>query len=149
MSDTILMDSAALARGIADALQLFVGPGRRYSRELIAQATGQDPRTVKAHCLGETAPSVAALFAYFRVLPVEFTDHVLGLAGLGGVRRVGAELNAGRALAEMAEGMSALATALADGRIDHRERRSVIRELREAATAAEQLAAGLEEEARA
>lgn len=147
MSDTTATDNTALARGVADALTLFVGPGKRYSRDLIAEATQLDPRTVKAHCLGQTPPSIAALFAYFRVLPVEFADHVLGLAGLGGVRKVDADSDAFRTMKEMADGVAALATALADGRIDHRERSGVARELREAAVAAEQLAADLDREA--
>ncbi len=146
MSDTTLTDTATLARGIADALSLFVGPGKRYPRELIAQATQLDLRTVKAHCLGQTPPSVGALFAYFRVLPVEFADHVLGMAGLGGVRKVDADGDAFRTMKELADGVSVLASALADGRIDHTERPKVARELREAAASAEQLAADLERE---
>jgi hypothetical protein len=147
MTDTILVDSERMRQGIADALSLYVGPGKRFPREMIASATGMEVRTVKAHCLGQTPPSVGALFSYFRVLPVEFAEHVLGLAGLCGVRRVDADADARRCLAEVTQGAAALAEALADGRIDHREKRHLARELREAATAAEQLAADLEEKA--
>lgn len=142
--DTGPADGALLARQIADALALFIGPERRFSREMIAAATGLDPRTIKGHCLGETVPNVAALFAYFRVLPVAFADHVLARAGLTGARRIEGEADPRRAMAIIAEGVAVLASALADGRIDHMERRNVIAELRATATAAEELAAKLE-----
>ena len=139
-------DRDAVAARIADALRLFVGPRLRYSRELIAAATGMEVRTIKAHCLGECPPSVASLLAYFRILPVEFADHVLGLAGLTGARRIDRAIAPGLALASMGHGLAALADALADGRIDHVERRTLPRTLRETAAAAEKLAAELDAE---
>jgi hypothetical protein len=144
MSDSILVDGDALKRGVADALSLYVGPGRRFSREMMASATGQEVRTVKGHCLGEVVPGLGAMFAYLRVLPVEFAEHVLSFAGLGGVRRLEADNDARRVMAEVAEGLSVLAGAMADGHIDHTERPKVIKELREAAVAAEGFAADLE-----
>lgn len=144
MSDPALLDSVALGRQIADALSLYIGPGKRYTREVIASATGLDARTVKAHCLAETVPSLGAALTYMRVLPPEFADHVLVLSGLGGVRRLDESADAQKTLAEVASGMSALAGALADGRIDHQERAALIPCMRSAATACEHLAATLE-----
>src|SRR6185369_17197826 len=117
------------------ALRTYVGPGdqaRGYAaaeNELAALA-GIEQRTVRAHRNGETVPTVATLLLYMRILPVGFAQHVLGLAGLGGVRRVGEAVTPGETLAKMAEGASALAIALADGRIDHQEAATLPAELR-------------------
>ena len=143
MSENWTINTDALRQSISTALNMFVGPGR-MSREELSRWTGIDTRTIKAHHRGETVPSVAALFSYFRVLPVAFAEHVLAQAGLGGVHRLEQTANANHVMAELGEGIAALGHAMADGHIDHRERPGVIRELREAAAAAEELAASLE-----
>lgn len=129
---------------IADALSQMVGPGKRFTQGFIAELTGQEERTVKAHRLGESIPTVGALFGYFRVLPVAFADQVLAQAGLCGVRRLYGDANAARAMTEMAEGLAILVAAQADGRIDHRERPGVVKELREALVEIQALLAELE-----
>ncbi|NKD86671.1 hypothetical protein HEQ63_10845, partial [Haematospirillum jordaniae] len=87
MSENWTINTDALKQSISTALNMFVRPGR-MSREELSRWTGIDTRTIKAHHLGETVPSVAALFSYFRVLPVAFAEHVLAQAGLGGVHRL-------------------------------------------------------------
>ncbi|MFD2234798.1 hypothetical protein [Phaeospirillum tilakii] len=126
------------------ALALHVGDHRPLSQAMLAQETGCELRTVRAHLYGETTPPLATWLAYAEVLPDSYANALLGLAGLGGARRLGAAPAPTVALAEMAEGVAALADALADGRIDHTERPTVIKELREAISAAEALVAALE-----
>lgn len=145
MTDSRPPAAETLTPHVAAGLRLFVGPDRLFSREMMAAATGLELRTVKAHCLGESLPSAGALLVYMRLLPVEFASHVLSAgAGLAGVYRIGEEVGPGAALARMTEGSSALAAALADGMIDHVERRTLPAALRRFAAAAEALAAQLE-----
>jgi len=144
MSESGLISADLLRRVTSDALALYCGEGRRYSRDLLASATGQDVRTVKAHVLGECAPSAPALLSYCRVLPSAFAQQILALAGVTGLRKDDCVVSPGSALAEMAEGVAVLAEALADGRIDHTERPRLLRELREAVAAQESLIAQLE-----
>ncbi|CCG42164.1 hypothetical protein [Magnetospirillum molischianum] len=144
MSESGLISTDLVRRVTSDALALYCGDGRRYSRDLLASATGQDVRTVKAHVLGECAPSSPALLTYCRILPGAFARHILAMAGITGLRKDDYVIAPGSALAEMAEGVAVLAEALADGRIDHTERPRLLRELREAVAAQESLIAQLE-----
>ncbi|WP_152426681.1 phage regulatory CII family protein [Paramagnetospirillum caucaseum] len=137
-------DSDVARLRAAAAFAQHVGDHMPLSREMVVAATGFEPRTVKAHALGQTTPTLSAFLAYCRVLPVTYAQQVLALAGLTGFRRQDGDTAPAAALAEMAEGVAALAEALADGRIDHTERPKVIRELREAIGAAEALIARLE-----
>jgi len=128
----------------AAALALNVGDRRAMTPAMLSAETGCELRTVRAHLWAETTPALATWLAYAEVLPDSYANALLGLAGLGGARRIGAAPPPTVALAEMAEGVAVLAEALADGRIDHTERPRLIKELREAISAAEALVADLE-----
>lgn len=128
----------------AAALALHVGDHRPMSQMMLAQETGCELRTVRAHVGGETTPTLATFLAYAEVLPDSYANAILGLAGLTGAHRIGAAPAPMVALAELAEGVAVLAEALADGRIDHTERPRLVQELREAISAAEALVAALE-----
>ena len=144
MNDPQSITTDSTTAHIAAGLSLFVGPGKLYSDSAIVAATCvKEARTVQAHRLGHTAPSTAALLSYMAVLPVEFAQHVLHPSGLAGVHRVDGTTTPGEAMREMAEGVAALASALAAGHINHTNKPGVIKELSEAVTAATQLLAQL------
>lgn len=124
-----------------DTLALFVGPGRRFEVETMAAATGISADTFRRYLRGESCPEWANAVAILGVLPPEFAAAVLRPAGLTGLRRVAGDITPAATLAEVLEGATALAAALADGRIDHTERPRVLRELTEAMTAIAQFLA--------
>ena len=144
MTDPTGLDSDVVRLRSAAAFGQHVGDDKPLSREMVVAATGFEPRTVKAHALGQTTPTLSAFLTYCDVLPVTYAASVLGLSGLVGLRKRDGSVLPGAVLAELAEGVSLLAEALADGRIDHRERPPLIAEMRRAIAAAESLVAQLE-----
>lgn len=144
MSSDVPVTSETYRSRVAAALLPLVGDRKAFSRAMLAGTSGQDDRTVKAHCLGEAGPGGHVLLTYMAVLPETFAAAVLDLAGISGVRRVEGGISPQAALAEIAEGTAALAEALADGRIDHHEIPHLLKELREAGLSALNLAADLE-----
>lgn len=137
--------SAEMYRGrLRLALQAMMDRAEEpWTDTLLADATRQDPRTVKAHRLGQNGAQGHDLLSYMAVLDVGFAAEMLALAGLCGVRRAGEHFPVAAAVAEISEGLAELTRAMADGVIDHQEAPDVIRELEEAARAAEGLAAQL------
>ncbi|MBF0169067.1 MAG: hypothetical protein HQL45_15705 [Alphaproteobacteria bacterium] len=118
-----------------DALSLFVGQGKRFSVEAIAAASGIGTATIHAYLNGRSCPEWVNAVALLNVLPVEFAAAVLRPAGLAGLTRIDGEVSAAETLGQVAEGVASLATALADGRIDHQELPRVRQELTEAMVA--------------
>ena len=132
-------------RAITDALALYVGPGRRFGCDALADATGIHVGAIRTYLRGEATPSVANLLAMMASLPPEFTNAVLAHAGLGGARRIEAgEIAAGRVNTILAEGAAMVSRHLEDGRVDHRERAEEARVLRELGTRIGEYVAGLE-----
>jgi len=136
-----LQDAATL---FGDALQLFIGRGRRYSAETLAEAADIPARTIYSYMQGST-PSLCNMLRLMAVLPPAFANHVLSHAGLGGVRRLEPSGQAcGQThMARMASRLHKLADALADGRVDHREARELAPEFRELGTECIEFAARL------
>lgn len=115
---------ADLKRRLTDAMNLYVGRGRRFSVQALADASGLPVGTVQDIKDGVYVPKAHALLRLFRVLPPAFADMVLELADLGGSVRlsaVAAPPSAASAIAEMSERVSLIAGHLADGKHDHRE----------------------------
>lgn len=117
------MSAARAPEIFKDALCLFVGPGKRFSAEAIAEATGLDLRTIKAHRTGQSCPGLVALLAYMRVLPDAFTNMILVPAGKGGASSLEPDEDAcgHKTLSALLSRSAMLAKALEDNRIDHRE----------------------------
>jgi hypothetical protein len=146
MSDPGPVNSDLCRARVAAALCAFVGPDRPLTRETLARESGQDLRTVKAHCLGEACPSLPVALTYMRLLPAEFAADVLALAGLSDVTKDGdAPPNPFAVLAEIGESVAELARALTDGRIDHTEVPALVVELLKSSHAAHALAIELME----
>ncbi|MGI9412096.1 MAG: hypothetical protein ACR2PM_00390 [Hyphomicrobiales bacterium] len=74
-------------RRFANALNLFVGRGRRFSVEAVAEATGIPRRTVQSYKDGEACPCHVNLLAMLAVLPAAFANEIFAPCGLEGVRR--------------------------------------------------------------
>lgn len=124
-----------------DHLSLFVGAGKRFEVEAVAGACCKSPDTIHSYLRGVTAPDWATGVILLRVLPTEFGAAVLRPAGLTGFRRVGGLCSPAETLRDVAVAASTLATALADGRIDHTEAPAIRRELNAALVAIAQFLA--------
>lgn len=135
-------------RRLADALRLFVGAGRRYSVEALAEATAIPARTVRSYVAGDATPSLANLLEMARHLPEAWVNMLLDAAGLGGAHRL--EAGAGdtahgiRTLVGLAEGVSQLGRALEDQKLDHVERRILAPALRQLASDLSNFAASID-----
>lgn len=116
-------------------LNVYVGPGRMFSVEVIASGIGSNPDTVRRWLRGESCPEWHNAVAILAILPPEFANAVLAPAGLTGARRIGGDCSHAETLREITEAAAALAAGLADGRIDHTERPTIRRELSEAMVA--------------
>ena len=115
----------------ADAFGLFVGRGRRFSVEALAEATGIPRRTIQSYKDGEACPSHANLILLLTVLPAAFCNEVIAPARLEGAKRL-----EGGNPCTFAANESILGTAkrlgemLAnDGRFCHREQMEIAKEL--------------------
>lgn len=127
-----------IRRLFRNTLSAFVGPGRLYPVEVVAAATQMKPDTIRRYLRGESCPEWHNAVAIMGVLPPEFANTILHPAGLTGLRRIGGECTAAETLREVAEGAAVLASALADGRIDHTELPAIRKELTEALVAISQ-----------
>jgi hypothetical protein len=131
-------------QSFADALGLFVGRGRRFSAEAVSAATAIPLSTIKSYQGGLASPSCPTLLTLMRFLPIEFAGQVLGKIGLGVYPLDPGAVDPHRVLAVAAGGVSSLATALADQRIDHTEEMPVALEARRVAAQLTALAEQLE-----
>lgn len=129
MADPRAIASESVAARVSSAFRLYRGT---YAPDIIEDATGIEARSHRAHRTGETPPSLPYFLRYAAVLPPAFADHVLRLAGLTGTRPVEADAEAQphQALAALTHRVHLMAEALADGRIDHQERATLIPALR-------------------
>lgn len=131
-------------RVFSDALNLYVGPGRRFSVGDVAAVTGVGTDAIRRYLRSESCPEWHNAMSLITVLPVEFAETVIRPAGLSGLRRTGDESVTGLSLMrEITQGTAVLADALADGHIDHQERAVCRKELTEALVAISQFLAKL------
>ena len=139
MTKMHIVSAELYATLVSAALKRHLDDGSILTREKFAQASGQDLRTIKSHCCGESGPRGHDLLTYFSLLPVDFAAEILGHIGLT-VERDNGEVIPAVVLSDIAQGVAELAGALADGRIDHTERPQLIRDLSKAAHEAHALA---------
>lgn len=120
--DAVITHDLVQAR-VQVALRLFVGRARAWSVAALAEATGIDQRTLRAWVDGETTPSLSNFLVLARVLGPAFAQHVIELAGLGLVEPIDAARPDGHGvMADSGQMIVHLASALADGTLDHCER---------------------------
>lgn len=118
-----------------DTLSLFVGAGRRFEVEAVAAAINKSPDSIRRYLRGESCPEWDSAVDILDLLPVEFATSVLRPARLTGFRRIDGEATPGETLRDVSQAAAILATALADGRIDHTELPAIRRQLTEAMVA--------------
>lgn len=105
-----------------DVLRLYVGAGKRFTVEALADATGIPQRTIYSYQSGEHAPRWEHVLALITSLPKQAGDMAMAPAGyrLEPLDADGADHM--EVLAAAASLTSGIADALADdGRVDHRE----------------------------
>jgi hypothetical protein len=117
------------------SLNAFVGRTKAWPIEDFAGKTGVDANHICRWLRGENCPAWFNIVSILTVLPPAFGNAILRPTGLTGLRRVNGATTDAEALRDIAEAAAVLASALADGRIDHTERPRVARELREALVA--------------
>jgi hypothetical protein len=123
MSDPHSISPEASQIRLTEALRKYVGLGRQYSVTAFAKATGIPERTLKSYQGGQATPGLGYLLRMMAVLPPEFADMVLSVAGLGNVSRTDRSNANSLAVHALASELNSLiAQALAnDGMIDHIE----------------------------
>ena len=121
-NDADISHDAATQR-LSAGLRLFVGRGKPFSVDMLADATGGSASAVEKYMAAQATPGLAMALRLLAALPESFANHLLELSGLTGARRIDATAkSAGVVLAEGAGFVADLAEKLKDGRLDHRER---------------------------
>ena len=119
------------AAAISDALRFLVGPkGRLFTVEALAAETDIEARTLASYLAGDSGHYFAKVLTLMAYLGPQFTNPVINVAGQGGAYRLApmAVKEPSAMLADMAARLHALAEALADFTVDHREA-AMLREL--------------------
>lgn len=120
MRNDSLIPHDLAARRIEDALRLRVGRGKRYSFVSLSDATGIPARTLESYVQGAT-PGLHCFLSICAALGPSFTSDVLGLCEQSASDLNGDAPAYSQVMANSAAFVSAMADALADGRVDHRE----------------------------
>ncbi|MEL7398023.1 MAG: hypothetical protein AAFN44_16810 [Pseudomonadota bacterium] len=122
MKNKPIISQDTAIRLLEDALRLRVGRGKRFSFEALEEGTGVPSRTLRSYAGEEVEPSLSNFLCLCAALGPSFASDVLAPCGLSAQSTEAAEADYMGALALMGEGVAMLAEALADGRVDHRER---------------------------
>ena len=134
MTNLDSFDQEFAAGVVSDALRRHIGPGKAFTYAQAAEALGEDGRTIKSWCAGDTTPRTHSHLRLMCFLGVAYVNDLLRPAGyqakpLDGGCGDDFKLNAG-----LAGALTVIAEALGDdatpGRIDHRERAAVLTAVR-------------------
>ena len=118
--------SANYAANFRRALDLFVGNGRPYAVEALAEVTGIAVNTLYAYKRGEMNPSFCAVMELIAALPAGLGNMLLAPTGLtGGAKPEDANGDPRILHTSVCSTALALAEALEDGRVDHREEQTL------------------------
>jgi len=119
---------------IADTLRLHVGQGRRLSWDDLAEATGDEARTLRSY-VDRDPPRMPSgmMMRVFTVLPPEAFARICRRMGFAAPRMLDVDDDATvrRALTEAAQFVAEGNEAFEDGELDHRERSSLARRAEE------------------
>ncbi len=111
-------------------LRAFVGQGRMYSVQTVAEATGIPYTTMRSYHEGRSLPTLRAWLQLIAVLPPGFCNAVTEQSGLTGAHRIdGPAPTPHDVLSHMCQEAAQLARELADGHLDHKERREIYQRL--------------------
>lgn len=132
---------------LRQAMRLNIGRGRRFSAEQVGEALGVKVRLVEAIRDGEQEPRFGLGLAIAALLGDATVNGLLAIFAWGGARPLDDDDEAAKpfeTLAAINATSATLATALADGRVDHRERPVCVQALRELSAVLDEQAADLE-----
>ena len=121
MSNGPLIPHDLAARTIEDALRLRVGRGKRHSFPGLSDATGIPTRTLESYVQGAT-PGLAGLLTLFSVLGPSFASDILALCGQTASSGSTDDPEYMRTLGALCSTAAVISEAMADGKVDHRER---------------------------
>lgn len=133
MSESTLPTQDLVRAALTMALHSRVGRGKELSiDEFERLLEHQIPaRTLECYRRGEALPGLVAFLLMADALGPEFVNEVLDVVGMTGAHRAGADEPSGNELlAHTAKVTARLADMMADGRLDHRERRELVPVLR-------------------
>ncbi len=103
-------------------MRLYVGRGRPYSSESLAEATGIPERTIRSYQMGHATPGLTNLLALINCLGGVFAAACLEDAGVVTVlTHDDLEVDPHQLATLKAESLAKLVAALEDGRIDYTE----------------------------
>jgi predicted oxidoreductase len=125
MTDILAIDTEMIARAVGDALHSRVGPRRPMSDAEAAAALGCDERSIRAYRLANQSPKAFTLLRMFVVFGEEFANDVLALAHLHCQTLAEGEADELLLNRDTAHLLNEMADALADGHVDHLERRRI------------------------
>lgn len=122
MPGLIALSQQSIQQALADATRAYVGPGRRYTTTLLADAAIISESSVKQYAAGQGTPGLVAFLKLLVILGPEWGNTLTRMAGYELVPADGADVPALALNAHAAQLLSMIAAALADdGRIDHLE----------------------------
>lgn len=122
MTEAALTRHDHVARRFAATMRLYVGRGRPYSAESLAEATGIPERTIRSYQMGHATPGFANLLALMFCLGGVFTAACLEDAGVAAVlMHDDLDADPHQLATVKAESLAKLVAALEDHRIDHTE----------------------------
>lgn len=111
----------AVKEATADALQLVMGRGRRWSVDQMAQATACSASALKQYAAANMEMSVSTWLRLCAVLGAPFANAVATIAGFEMTPVEPADANPYGLIADATALCAGLGEALRDGKIDHRE----------------------------
>lgn len=110
---------------IADTLRAYVGQGKRFSWRELAEATGDNERTLRSYVEGVPSNMPATtLFRVFAALPPQAFGRICRRMGFASPKPLEAEDEASvrRALTGVTRFAAEASAAIEDGELNHQER---------------------------
>lgn len=138
MSKCGLVSHDVAASRLQRALNLFVGRGRDHTVAGVADAAMIKERTLRSYTEGSATPGFHMFLSLAKVLGPRWVNEILALIGMRAEMLSEADESASTVQISLAKAQLLIAEAMADGEIDHVERRTLPAMLR---SLAEQLLA--------
>ena len=121
------IDNQTLAAAISVALKPHIGPAGRVPYDEASQILGIEIRTLQSWVQGQTPPQSHKLIRLFRWLGPEFTNEIIGLAGLFSLPVEPPNGDEHALNMRASELCFEMACAFLDGHVDHRERARLVK----------------------
>lgn len=146
MRNGLVVSQDTAQTSLMSALNLFVGRGKRYSVEDVAEASGVCARTIDSYRRGDAMPSIERYQSLCAVLGQAFFAATVKHMPFEVRSTDPSDITPPQLLTELLSASGSLATFLEDGRVDHMEKaqlKPILADLRERITAMENSLAGV------